>query len=213
MSLRFTSANMDFLRGEDRAYLLHLCERSDVLLLQECKNIDVASLLPGGGWKAIQILDNAAKAGCAIAYRVGKVRVLTAHLTVGVTPFIRRKRIKMETRYILHGQIQDTETGELFYAVSAHLPPKRFRVLQPVMVRRLRRVIKGRPRAVIGLDANQDVDALASRMRLRSYARGIVGLMAARGVRQTGEKVIDGWGEQMGFTDHPAVTVRFRSTP
>lgn len=207
-SLRWTTANLDFGLGHDADYLAHLAVLSDVILVQEAKNVHLADVLPKG-WRALQDTTSAATMGSAICYRVEAVRAGSSALTLveGSKPFWQGKRVGMLTRYMATAHLQDRETGEWFYAVAAHLPPARFKFLQPGMTRRLRKVLKGHPHAVAGLDANQPLTHLAAKLDLDCYGKGIVGLLVGKGLR-VAVGAVDHWGIQHNATDHPAVTIR-----
>jgi hypothetical protein len=206
MSLRFKAANMDFVRGHDRAYLAHLCEGADVLLVQEAKDVTLADVLPDG-WVALQDTTSPATMGSAIAYRRETVWAGSdpLHLVEGSSPFWLGRRVGMLTRYIATAHLQERATGEWRFAVAAHMPPLRFKFLQPGMTRRLRKVLKGHPHAVVGIDANQPLTRLADRLHMRSYGKGIVGLLFGSGLQVSGG-AIDHYGERHGYTDHPSVS-------
>lgn len=216
MSPRWTTANLDFVRGHTADYLAHLCETADVLLVQEAKDVVLADVLPAG-WVALQDTTSPATMGSAICYRIATVRGPKApHLIEGSSPFWQGRRVGMLTRYIACAHLQDRATKEWRFAISAHLPPLRFAFLQPGMTRRLRRLLKGttpghwaHAHAVVGLDANQPLTRLADRLGMREYGKGIVGLLVGPGLRiEAGE--VDPWGIDHDVTDHPSVTIRVR---
>lgn len=216
MSLRFTSANLDFVRGHDAEYLAHLCADADVLLVQEAKDIVLADVLPEG-WRALQDVTSEATRGSAICYREATVIAGRLDLTLGARPSIAGRRVRMLTRSIASAHLWErTEQGRgaWYFGVAGHFPPKRFGVLQPGMARRLRRRIKGHPYAVIGLDANQPLDRLAKWLGLSSYGVGIVGLIYGRRLRVT-ETHADRWGIEHNYTDHPSIcaTVSHKEKP
>ena len=206
--LRWTTANLDFVRAHDADYLAHLCESADVLLVQEAKDVRLADVLPEG-WTALQDTTDEAHMGSAIAYRNETVSAgkNALRLTLGATPFWQGKRVQMLTRYIATAHLRDRATGEWRYAVAAHLPPRRFRFLQPGMTRQLREVAKDHPHAVIGVDANQPLGRLGKALGLRSFGEGIVGILVGTNLR-TGSPLVDTWGVDHSVTDHPAVTIR-----
>ena len=59
------TANLDFYSGDNRQYLAHLCADSDLVLVQEAKDLDLGELIPDG-WRALQDTSSDAKAGSGI---------------------------------------------------------------------------------------------------------------------------------------------------
>jgi hypothetical protein len=203
--LRWTTANLDFVRGHDADYLAHLCEGRDVLLVQEAKDIRLADILPVG-WVALQDTTSPDTMGSAICYRRETVRVGTAGLKLHYGSPATKGMLE---RWIATAPLCDRATKEWRFAVAAHLPPQRFSFLQPGMTKRLRHVVKDHPHAVVGLDANQPLTKLADRLHMRSYGQGIVGLLVGSGLRATTVD-IDHWGIQHNATDHPSVNIQLR---
>jgi hypothetical protein len=205
MSLRFTTANIDFGLGHDADYLAHLCADADVLLVQEAKTVTLADALPDG-WTALQDTRDEGRMGSAICYRNATVEAGPLRLRLGILPRLGRRRFKMLPRYIASAHLMEREGHAWYYATSAHLAPARYRLLQPLMVRRLRRLARRHPFMVLGTDANQPLWRLAKTLRLDHYGAGIVGIIPGRGVAVSWNEV-DHWGEQHKLTDHPSVTV------
>lgn len=205
MSLRITTANIDFAVGGDKRYLAHLCEGADVLLLQEAKNVNLRAALPDG-WVSLQDDASEATRGSCIAYREATVARRWHGFSIGARPWIAARRIGMLERWIARAGLTEIATGRKFTAISAHFPPARFRVLQPGMGRNLKRVVTKQQRkwpVVIGTDANQPIGGLAHALGLEAFGRGIVGLLTD-GSWTNGN--VAPWGIQRGLTDHPSVT-------
>lgn len=204
MSLRFASANLDFaLRGDPR-YLAWVCQRADVLLLQEAKNVRLSDVLPDG-WISLQDTTDAATMGAAIAVKDETVAVDSHHLALGAKPYLPgpvARRVGMLPRHIAVASITERATGRPTTPISAHFPPPRFSALQPGFEKRLRAIAARHRSVVIGTDANQPVAELADRMGLHCAGRGIVGLLSTETLH--GEQVRP-WGIRQHVTDHPAV--------
>lgn len=209
MALRIATANTDWALRGDRGYLRHLCRDNDVILLQEAKDTRIADFLPPG-WTSLQDVSSPDRMGSAIAVRDAAVIVKAHGLTSGTLPFIGGRRIAMLRRWIAWADLTERATGDTLFAVSAHLPPWRFRPLQRPYARRLRKVIGARRDVVIGTDANQPLHNLASRLGFEFYGEdphgnGIVGLLAHTAVTVSGERV-ERWGIAHHKTDHPAIS-------
>lgn len=219
MSLRIASANIDFALHGDPRYLAWVCERADVLLLQEAKNVRLADVLPDG-WISLQDTSGATQAereahmGAAIAVKDETVAVDSHHLTLGAKPYLPgsvARRVGMLPRHIAVASITERATGRPTTPISAHFPPPRFSALQPGFEKRLRAIAARHRSVVIGTDANQPVAELADRMGLHCAGRGIVGLLSTETLH--GEQVRP-WGIRQHVTDHPAVlaTVHLKET-
>lgn len=204
MSLRTVTANLCFTMGGDADYLTHLCEDADVVDVQEAKNVHLAKVAPSG-FTGLQDTTDAAHMGTGILVRDATVEVKQHGVTLGVKPFLRTgKRVKMLTRYIYSAHLVEKATGEGHHAVSAHFPPSRFSPLQIPYRRALAGVLHGHPRSVVGTDANQPITRVAGKLGLKSYGRGIVGLLWGKGVKVSHGDV-SRWGVEHKVTDHPSV--------
>lgn len=208
MSLRFTVANLDFGLGHDADYLAHLCENADVLLVQEAKNVWLSESLPAG-WTALQDTSSSARMGSAICYRNAAVSAGPLQLRLGTLPTFDGRRFRMQTRYIASAHLLAKDGTGWYFGTSAHLAPQRYAVLQPLMVRRLRRLAKRHPYMVLGTDANMPLTRLAAALGLNHYGAGIVGIIPGPKVAITWNEA-DHWGERNHVTDHPAITVTAR---
>ena len=204
MSLRFVTANMDFGLGHDAEYLAHLCVDADVVLVQEAKNVRLATALPGG-WAALQDSTSPATMGSAICYRLATVEARHFRLRLGTLPRLGSRRVKMLARYIATAHLIERKTGNWHFGVSCHFAPDRYAFLQPVMAARLKAIALRHRFAVIGTDANQPLDRLAKFLGLQGFGSGIVGLIFGKGLTVT-ERHIDRWGKQHNATDHPSVS-------
>lgn len=200
--VRVAVANVDFVRGGDGKYIAQLCQWADLLLLQEAKNITVANLLPAG-WVSLQDTSDPARKGSCIAYNAAVIERRWDRLHLGAKPFIFGRRIGMLPRYYQAATFRHIKSGRRFVAVSAHLPPFRFRLLQPGYMRRLRKSVNRFPNAIVGADANMHLGKFAFKLGLEPYGKGIVGLATRLSVVRPR---IRPWGVKRGLTDHPAVT-------
>lgn len=192
---------MDFHSGSNRKYLEHLASQgASVLLLQEAKDFVLADLLPAG-WRALQDTSSEAKAGSAIAVAesvlVGRwwlVKGCDAPKGGGMLP-----------RWLCCAELA-SDSGQQATAISCHAPPPRYSQLQPTFNAAVAGVVKSYPDAVVGADANQDIDkfakALGSGMRAVGKQSGIC-LVSALPMTDV---LLDSWGQKQGMTDHPAVS-------
>lgn len=189
---------MDFHSGSNGKYVAHLCDGADVLLLQEAKDFRLADLVPTG-WRALQDTSSEAKAGSAIAVADG-ITVGDWWLAKGCDP---PPDGGMLTRWLCCAEL--AADSQDMTAISAHAPPPRYGELQPAFNRNLAKVVKGYPDAVVGADANQDIDkfakALGPSMRAVGKRSGICLVSAL----PMADVVLDNWGQDKGMTDHPAV--------
>lgn len=202
--MRVETANLDFGTGKraDRKHLAELCERADLLLLQETWNIRVGELLPPG-WKAKQSSRDLGRANNAIAWNPSAVKLTRFRLRLGTHPY----GAVMRTRWIGIARAEDLTTGEVFKVITAHMPPARYRRLWPQMTHNLRRHVT--PRTVIGADVNMPIDDFAAALGLTAHGRGIIGVFTGPAVEVTGCRVF--WtGLDNGWADHPTVRVRVR---
>lgn len=203
-----TTANVDFVRGGDGRYVRHLCETADVLLLQEAKNITVANLLPKG-WVSLQVTTSAATKGSCIAFDGDVFECVHRKLVPGAWPSIGGRRVGMLVRYFQVAILRHRESGRLVRVISAHLPPMRFRALQPGYTKRLAAWTR-RPSVVVGADANMAFPRFAAQLGLRTRNDGIVGIATNLEVcAQTSRN----WGERQRLTDHPAVAAKLALRP
>jgi hypothetical protein len=193
------TANCDFYAGANAAYLDHLTAGADVLMLQECKDFRVADLLPAG-WKACQDTSSDAKAGAAIAYRAETIALDDWWIVKGCDA---PAGGGMLPRWIMCADLEHA-AGELT-AISAHSPPPRYAGLQPGFTDVLAGILEDSPDAVIGADCNQDIDAWA-----RDLGHGVTAYGKQSGIclvtaRPLTDVQQDHYGEDQGWTDHPAV--------
>lgn len=205
MTLRITTANTDWAKRGDAEYIAHLCSKSDVVLVQEAKDTDLAAVAPKG-WTALQDKTDLAHMGTGILVRNAAAQVGRHGLTLGVNPFLKTgKRVKMLARHIYFAHLAEHGTGDPHFVVSAHFPPHRFSLLQPLYRSRLAALVKGHPHTTIGTDANQPIEHVAKALGFEAYGRGIIGLLAGPGVRVS-HMEISSWGIGHDLTDHPSVT-------
>ena len=192
---------MDFASGGNQAYLTHLIDGgAEAIMVQEAKDFRLADLLPAG-WKALQDTSGDAKQGSAIAVdtsalavdRWWLVKACDAPAGGGMLP-----------RYLCCAELAHT-SGQSLTAISAHAPPPRYDHMQPGFNSKLAQVCDDYPDAVVGADANMDIDKFAQALGpgMRAYGKqsGIC-LVSALPLSDTSQ---DHTGEAAGQTDHPAV--------
>lgn len=203
--MRVTTANLDFSTGprQDKKNLALLVENSDVLCLQEAKNLTLSEILPVG-WRSLQFTLNEARRNSAHAVVKGAYTKNRA-IHLGVRPWYGGVKVKMLTRFFT--TVDVTKNGLTVRAFSCHLPPARFDFLQPTMMRRIKTAIDESPwPVVLGGDWNMPIATAASKLGLEAHGEGIIGVLVDKRLKITATK-IDRRGKQLGYTDHPAVTV------
>lgn len=156
--------------------ILRVSKVAHILLLQECKNVDVRAVL-GPSWGVLQDTRDEGRAGSAIAWRKDLFEEGRGGLRLGVKP----GSAAMLTRWIAWKNL--TIEGWKIRVASCHRPPARYRFLDPLFDLRLKALgwLTRRP-IFVGIDANDPLKKLSSR-RMRSLGRGIVGLLVDRDVR------------------------------
>ena len=194
------TANLDFHSGDNRQYLAHLCADSDLVLVQEAKDLDLGELVPDG-WQALQDRSSDAKAGAGILLDTTSVAVDRWWMVKGCDA---PAGGGMLPRWLCCAEVTH-ESGELV-PISAHAPPPRYSGLQPGFADAVARVVADYPQtALVGADANQDIDQWA-----RELGSGMVAVGKQSGIclvsrMPLGDVELDSWGENQGMTDHPAV--------
>jgi hypothetical protein len=169
------------------------------VLVQEAKDLRLADLVPAG-WMALQDTSSDSKAGSGILVGSGitvddwwLVKGCDAPPGGGMLP-----------RWLCCAEVTH-DAGQLV-PISAHAPPPRYAGMQPGFADAVAAVVADYPQtAVVGADANQDIDAWA-----RELGSGMVAVGKQSGIclvsRMPFTDVdLDNWGEQQGATDHPAV--------
>lgn len=204
--VRVVTANTNFAKGGDKALLEYLAERADVLLLQECKNIDVNRLLPVG-FTSNQDRKSQARAGSVVAWNTHVLKPRRSVLRL----IARRIPGGMLDRYANVQPLTVIASGERYRFVSAHHAPARYDWTWPQTLRALRR-IRRRPKLapiVLGIDANQDIDELARKLHLRAWGPndGIVGILTAPKRIKGSDERVDREPKRRNLTDHPVVFV------
>jgi hypothetical protein len=193
------TANLDFYSGSNAAYLDHLTSGADVLMLQEVKDIRVADLLPPG-WAACQDTSSDAKAGAAVCYRTSTIDLGAWWIVKGCDP---PEGGGMLARWIMCAELD--HDARTFTAISAHAPPPRYSELQPGFNAQVARIVDGEISPIVGADANMDIDKFANALGPDMVAYGkqsgicLVTALPLSDVEQ------DHYGEDQGWTDHPAV--------
>jgi hypothetical protein len=204
--MRLGTANTDFARRGDPKYLDFLTEHADVLGLQEAKDVVVRDHLPHG-WRDFQpgaLMGDKARMGSPIAWDDSKYRVEESYQTIGCQPFWMGQRLGLLPRWITVVRLTNRKTGNQRAVISAHLPPRRFRVLAPGYKKNLKKVTDRYRHWTVCTDANEPITRLAIYLGGRAYPKtGIVGFVSS-------EAMVDievrHWGQGQDFTDHPAVT-------
>jgi len=200
-----TTANTDFTRGNNADYVHQLCEWSDVIMLQEAKDMVLKQCLPDG-WAACHNTDNDAKAGSAIGVDKSVWQVRDWWLVYGCPP---PPQGGMLTRYICVAVLEHKQTGLVWAAMSAHEPPQRYAGMQPEYPANLKAAKQAQKdqgrRVIVGADANMPIGDLADKIGGKGYGHGIIGCVTGQPVT---ECTFRGWGPDHNVTDHPAVTCK-----
>ena len=203
-------ANMSFHRGHDRRHLAWMVRQgAKVLLLVECKDIDVANLLPEG-WTCVQDRRDEGRAGSVVAWHEPTFRVRRRRgvrlLSRAIEPTVEDEG--MWPRYVNAQTLTVRATGERYRFAAAHLAPERYRRLWPEQIMRLR-ALRRRPLLpplVLGTDANQDVHELADELRMVAEGRGIVGILTVPKRVRVRSHEVSTWAKDKGWTDHVDVS-------
>lgn len=190
-----TTANVDFNKGSNKAYIEYLCSVSDVVLLQEAKDFKVKDCVPSG-WKAFQDFSSDAKAGSAVAVNTSVVEVSGSNLVKLCDP---PPGGGMLTRY---GMVVQAK-GISFMA--CHNAPQRYDSQWNQFINNTQDVIGNNADIVIGMDANMPIATMAKKlgMGIHAYGTDIDGLFTKRQV--TNVKT-DTFGEKKNYTDHPSIS-------
>lgn len=202
-------ANMRFHRGFDARHIRWMTKQgAKVLLLVECKDIDVASLLPDG-WACVQDRTDEGRAGSVVAWheptlrarRTSRVRLLSR----AIAPTVEDEG--MWARYANVQTLTVRATGERYRFCAAHLAPSRYRRLWPEQISRLRNLRRRPllPPLVLGVDANQDVHELAEDLHMVAEGRGIVGILTTPKRVRVRSTAVSTWAKDHGWTDHADV--------
>ena len=111
----------------------------------------------------------------------------------------------MLPRYLCCAEVTH-ESEQRLVPISAHAPPPRYAGLQPEFADSVAEVVSDYPQtALVGADANQDIDAWASELGSGMQAVGKQSGICLVSRMPLGEVQLDSWGENQGMTDHPAV--------
>lgn len=208
--VKIGGCNADFAKGANahRALVQYLINIGcDVIMLNECKNDVIRTLVPSG-WRAVQDVSDPGKAGNAFICRADAQAF--PEWMIATRPRIGQRVAKMETRYVMRVRYPVAGSLPLWFLV-VHYPPKRFSWLWAQTTGGIRRAIA--PvwrRVVIGVDMNQSPKSVVRRPRLRRFklrAFGggrIDGLIVGPGVSVRSSHM-DFTPKKNGWTDHPAV--------
>lgn len=158
---------------------------ADVLTMCEVANVDVAAVL-GGGWQVAQDRSTWARAGCAVAIRRDRGRIIRWRLRLGVPAFFRGRRAnRMQDRYLLRAVVRvdpGTRRRWTLRIAAGHAPPKRnWSIWWPawITVARSMRV------HVVGGDWNRLARAVRPAMGRKVRMRGIDGYAVRRWLPMT----------------------------
>lgn len=199
-------ANVDFGRGRDRVYVRQMIDwGADALLLCEAKTFDIDDCLPKG-WTGFQKgRIGSGEAGCAIAIKDSVFKPKKFKLVPVAKPFIRGRRIGMQVRYMAMLRVDVRGAREPLTLGEVHLPPHRFRALQPGAEKRIRETLSRKGgRYILGSDTNQPIGEFARDIgnQARAHGRRIDGLFTPFPARKV---VVRPWGISNKLTDHPAI--------
>jgi len=200
----FTTANVDFARGKNEAYVREITTWGSVMMLQEAKDFDLADKLPGS-WKSLQNTDTDAKAGSCIAFDTDVWKHEDHWLPFGCDEV--KGSDGMLARYIQTAVLTHRESGKKAFPMSCHAPPPRFQDQRlDQFVRNLRAAIGEVGKPVIGMDANFDVKDVADKEGLQVFhVQTIIWIATNLGHK---DSITRHWGEEHGAADHAALTCR-----
>lgn len=158
-----------------------------------------------GEYVGLQDLTDASTRGCAAAVHAS-VTIKDWGTTLGVSPYIGKRRVRMLTRYPLWAQV--VYGGHWYFPVGVHNAPKRFWQLQAPFLDHVDTLITGHDHAVTGGDWNESLDSVAAHLRNMRVAggRGIVGALARPGLAINDVKV-SYWGVEQHIVDHPSTSL------
>lgn len=192
---------MDFHSGGNKDYVRYLTDNgADVIMVQEAKDFRLADVLPAG-WAAYQDTTSEAKQGAAIAVGPG--------VTMG-----RKWQVKgcdappgggMLPRWITCADVVYGDDGDTITAISAHAPPPRYSSLQPEFNAELSKITTANQWAVVGADANMDIDKFAKALGGGMVAVGKQSGICLASALPLADVVTDEWPEEYGRSDHPCV--------
>lgn len=190
-----TTANVDFNKGGNKAYVQYLCERSDVVMFQEAKDFKVKDCVPSG-WQAYQDVSSDAKAGSAVAVNSSMVSVSGSNLVKLCDP---PPGGGMLTRY---GMVVQASGISL---MACHNAPQRYDSQWNQFINNTQNVIKNNADIVIGMDANMAIATMAKKLGngIHAYGTDIDGLFTKRQVTNV---VTDTYGKKNGYSDHPSIS-------
>jgi hypothetical protein len=161
----------------------------------------VVDLLPAG-WGVCQDTSSEAKAGAAVAYSTTAVAIRDWWIVKGCDA---PAGGGMLPRWIMCADLEH-ESGSSFLAISAHSPPPRYAELQPGFTDVLAEIVADYPSSVVGADANQDIDRFARDLGPGQVAYGKQSGICLVSALPITDVALDHYGENQGWTDHPAVT-------
>lgn len=205
MTLVSGTSNLDFAtaQGSDRLIVNRLVsEGCRYISVVEAKVDNLRAMIPSR-WTARQDVTDKARQGCAAAW-AKDVRIAAQRpLRVGVKPH----GAKMRTRYLLINDVWID--GRRVRRITLHRPPWRFRFLDPLFDRQVRKRLKAVPWSrrgqwAIDGDFNGDGKAYAKKIGGTFHGSGIVGFITGPKVRATSTKVLHDV-KARGWTDHPAI--------
>lgn len=136
LRVRFVTFNVNFNNStaKIREDIQKVEARADVLMTQESKWVTIANFLDPETWAVCQIVNNGdAQRGSAVAYRKGVVNTVG---NSGLRLSVAAGDAEMLDRYLTWIDLEFTN-GQLIRCISLHMPPNRYRELQPPMANSL----------------------------------------------------------------------------
>lgn len=152
--LRLVTFNVDFNNNATQidADIQAVKPQADIIFFQETKWVNIANSFPGTAWDVYQVTNQGdAKKGSALAIRrSARVALVNTGLVLGVDS----NGEDMLDRYIAWADVK-LNNNLVIRVMSLHMPPQRFRYLQPIMADNMASFIAGSPYpAVVGADWN-----------------------------------------------------------
>lgn len=177
-----TTLNIDWANTskEHAEDIAHITKHATVACLQECRDDNLSKIIPKE-WRDNQVRRTAATRGSAIIWddRVWDRR--RSRLVLGVDNF----GVRMHPRWISIVKLEHLETGQVIRFISMHVPPGRYRWLQPRIIDSLVAVIKlSRRPTVVGADFNfrihNDPYHIAKRTNMERRGHGVDGFFVSK---------------------------------
>lgn len=216
--LRTCSAPGSWAIHHDPEYTQHLMttptgheERlPQVIMTTEAKDYDAKKMLASfpkelrDDWDGYQVTRNAGTMGIA-AFVHRSVKVLDWGITLGVTPFILNRRVRMEKRYPMWMHV--STDGHSYFPIGCHNAPTRFKALQKPYLNHVHALAAGHPHAIPMGDWNHPFREVRIDLDM-NWAAGM-GIVSIMGREATSGHDVDlsRWGINNKVADHLSTSV------